>query len=132
MSSAYIYQLALNYRLQEKVLYDYSFEDVEILGNSKVFDLGENTALQVKGIDIITVYYFTEEGEQIFFEDDDIVYDNGQVTLKNLIDTPPEGYGFINGDTPTIYISLGTNLHNKYQFGHEFTYNYIKEKTRKN
>ena len=115
-SANYQYQLALNYRLLEKSVHSYEFE-ADVSEDFNVFDLGDTSPQKYPDDSpIIVAYFINGTGSQIdFFEEDLEMIDDTKlnVSLSNYY----KDRGLEN--EMTIYVSLFSELHNKYLNYHD-------------
>ncbi|NVM55121.1 MAG: hypothetical protein HWN66_15555, partial [Candidatus Helarchaeota archaeon] len=121
-SANYQYQLAMNYRLQEKSLYSFEFS----INSTDVLEFNLDAVDPMKDIDdsaVVVAYYYDEIQNKTFVDDDDLSYDyqTGNLTVDL------SGYDVPLGDQveDVLYVNLFAELHNKYKYYHDFSINLI-------
>ncbi|MHA2336157.1 MAG: hypothetical protein ACXACX_02590 [Candidatus Hodarchaeales archaeon] len=130
ISANYQYQLALNYRLQEKSILTISAEigTTELADGRVIVDLDDtdiDPATQ-DGLPALVVYYINSSGLKEIITDEYVTYENSEnkVTVEYMSyqQTKPGGITFEDtlkfGDT--VYISIFPEYNNKYQTFHNF------------
>ncbi|KKN33509.1 hypothetical protein LCGC14_0803060 [marine sediment metagenome] len=126
LSANYQYQMALNYRLQEKSILSFNLEinDIDIINDYITLDLNSNAPLKDESdIPVIIGYYYENNKEMKIF-DEHITFNSNIVNISGI----SSEYGFMDNDT--IYISIIPQSYNKYQPFHnlvvDLTNNTIK------
>ena len=116
LSANYQYQLALNYRLQEKSFLTFSTElsQQEASGQSAKIQLGQNDPLGDSDGFVIVAYFINSSSQKEIIEDDYVNYDlwDNSVTITNF-DAFTEEDTLVEGDS--IYVMIMPETHNKYQ-----------------
>ncbi|KKL45681.1 hypothetical protein LCGC14_2353190, partial [marine sediment metagenome] len=120
LSANYQYQLALNYRLQEKAFLTFSKElkGLDLVNDYVEIDLTSNEPLANSEDTVLTAYFINSTGQREIIEDDYVSYNmvTSMVTINNF-------EAFTEEDTleigDTIFAMIMPQFHNKYQPFHQ-------------
>ncbi|KKN28626.1 hypothetical protein LCGC14_0852390, partial [marine sediment metagenome] len=122
LSANYQYQLALNYRLQEKSFLTFSKEikGEDLINDHVVIDLASNEPLANAEDTVLTAYFINSTGQREIIEDEFVTYDMGTsiVTISNF-DAFTEDDTLEIGDT--IFAMIMAQPHNKIQPFHRIS-----------
>jgi len=120
LSANYQYQLALNYRLQEKSILSFEFI-VETNDDIIEYDLGQNSpSMYPDGTPIILAYFYNSSSERVYIDENHLGYDIQTDKLSVNI-APYWDQGLVQGTE--LFVSLYAELQNKYQYYHDFIVN---------
>jgi len=112
LSANYQYQLAMNYRLQEKALLmtTIDIEPKDIQNDHLTYNFGYDKPIQdYDNTPVVVAYFYNEANEKIDIPEDFIVCDFSTIIVNNISSI------FELTDLNSIEISLIPELHNKYQ-----------------
>jgi hypothetical protein len=124
LSANYQYQLALNYRLQEKSILEYLIDLTEThIQNDEVSHIfGDDTP--IKDFDdtpVVVAYFYDSQENKVEISEQFIQSSFSNITVSNI------GTELGLTDEDTIYISIIPELHNKYQPFHDLSINLIND-----
>ncbi|MBA7524585.1 hypothetical protein ES705_16726 [subsurface metagenome] len=124
LSANYQYQLALNYRLQEKDILTFSINltSEDIQNDMVAYDLGYNIPIvDYDNTPVIIAYFYNEINEKVLIPDDYLYCTFNIITIKEIKST------FALTEEDTINISIFPELHNKYQLFHNLKVDLVND-----
>ena len=127
LSADYQYQLALNYRLQEKALLTsiIEIEPVDIQNDRLTYNFGNDKPIQdYDDSPVVVAYFYNSANNKIDIPEEFVYCDFSTITIKKISSV----LGLTEYDS--IHISIIPELHNKYQPFHDIDVNLVDDSTR--
>ncbi len=121
-SSNYQYQLALNYRLLEKGIYSFEFDIEAGEGvDEYTHDLSGNVPIrEFDDTPVVIAHFYNDDQKKCEIAEKDLLYNFEDNELNvNLSEYKDKGLG----DGRTLFVSIFSELHNKYQHYHNLIVN---------